>query len=158
MKKKFNFKVFIVCLLIVFILLGGIGSIFTSMNTGSEWYNNIKPAITPPGFVFPIVWNFLFVLISFSLYFAWTSSKNNNQRKKIAVVFGINFILNILWSVLFFGLKETFFAFAEILLLWISTLAIIIVVQKISKKSAWLLVPYLIWLSFAGVLNFIIVF
>lgn len=157
-KKGSKFLVLLICILIVFVLLGGIGSFFTSKNTGSEWYNSIKPSITPPSWVFPVVWNFLFVLISFSLYFAWINAKTKQSKRKVIIVFGINFILNILWSILFFGLKETSFAFVEILLLWVSTLAIILVVKKISKKSAWLIIPYLIWLSFATILNGIIVF
>lgn len=158
MKNKFNFKIFIICLLIVFILLGGIGSLFTSPNTSTEWYQNIKPSITPPNWVFPIVWNILFILISFSLYFAWTNSKNKKQKNKIILVFGINFILNILWSVLFFGLKLTTLAFIEIILLWFSIIAMIFVTRKINKISSWLLIPYLLWVGFAGIINGFIIF
>ena len=157
-KVKFNFKVFIICLLIVFLIVGGIGSLFTTKNVNSDWYQSIQPAITPPNWVFPIAWNILFLLISFSLYFAWTSSKNKREKKKVAIVFGINFILNILWSVLFFGLKQTQIAFIEILLLWLSIFGAILITKKISKKSSWLLIPYLIWVTFASVLNYLIAF
>jgi translocator protein len=156
--KKFNLGVFIICLLIVFLFVGGIGSIFTSSNTNTEWYSSIKPSITPPGWVFPIAWNFLFLLISFSLYFAWVNSKNKEQKKKVALVFAINFILNILWSVLFFGLKYTQLAFIEIILFWFSILALILIIRNISKKSSWLLIPYLLWVTFASVLNYLAAF
>ena len=158
MKKKFNFKFLILCFLIVFVLLGGIGSLFTTPNTNTDWYNSIKPDITPPSFVFPIVWNILFLLISISLYFAWTNSKNKKQKKNVAVVFGINFILNIFWSVLFFGLKIPKLAFAEIILLWLSMGTIFLTTWKIKKLSSWLILPYWIWVSFAGILNWIIAF
>jgi len=157
-KRKFNLKVFIICLLIVFIFVGGIGSLFTTKNVNSDWYQSIQPAITPPNWVFPIAWNILFLLISFSLYFAWTSSKNKREKKKVAIIFGINFVLNILWSVLFFGLKQPRIAFIEIILLWLSIFCVILITRKISKKSSWLLVPYLIWVTFASVLNYIIAF
>jgi tryptophan-rich sensory protein len=157
-KKGINWKVLIICLLIVFVLVGGIGSLFTSRNVNSEWYKSIQPSITPPNWVFPVVWNFLFLLISLSLYFAWTNSKNKRQKKKIVLIFGINFILNILWSILFFGLKQTQFAFVEIILLWFSILSMIIILDKTSKKSSWLLVPYLIWVTFASILNYLIAF
>jgi len=157
-KVKFNFKVFIICLLIVFLIVGGIGSLFTTKNVNSDWYQSIQPAITPPNWVFPIAWNILFLLISFSLYFAWTSSKNKREKKKVAIVFGINFILNILWSVLFFGLKQTQLAFIDIILMWLSIFAIILLVNNISRKSSWLLVPYLIWVAFASILNALIAF
>jgi tryptophan-rich sensory protein len=157
-KREFNFKVFIICLLIVFLIVGGIGSIFTVNNTNTVWYSSIKPSITPPNWVFPIAWNVLFLLISFSLYFAWMNSKSKQQRNKVAIVFGINFILNILWSVLFFGLKQTQIAFIEIIILWVSILGMILITKNVSKKSSWLLIPYLIWVVFAGVLNYLSAF
>ena len=157
-KKKFNFKVFIVCLLVVFLIVGGIGSLFTSNNTNTSWYSSIKPSITPPNIVFPIVWNFLFLLISFSLYFAWTCSKGKSQKIKVAFLFGINFVLNILWSVLFFGLKLPKIAFIEVILLWLSILAVILGVNNISRKSSWLLLPYLVWVAFASILTALVAF
>jgi tryptophan-rich sensory protein len=157
-KKKFNFKVFIVCLLVVFLIVGGIGSLFTSNNTNTSWYSSIKPSITPPNIVFPIVWNFLFLLISFSLYFAWTCSKGKSQKIKVAFLFGINFVLNILWSVLFFGLKLPKVAFIEVILLWLSILAVILGVNNISRKSSWLLLPYLVWVAFASILTALVAF
>jgi translocator protein len=156
--KGFNLKVFIICLLIVFLIVGGIGTIFTASNTNTVWYSSIKPSITPPNWVFPIAWNFLFLLISFSLYFAWMNSKNKQQKNKVAIIFGINFILNIFWSILFFGLKQTRIAFVEIILFWISILAIILITKDINRKSPWLLVPYLLWVTFASVLNYLAAF
>lgn len=156
--KKFNFWVLLVCLLVVFLFVGGIGSLFTSKNTNTEWYSSIKPSITPPSIVFPIVWNILFLLISFSLYFAWTSSRNKKQKTQVSLLFGINFILNILWSVLFFELKLLQLAFIEIIIFWFSILALILFTRKISKKSAWLLIPYFLWVAFASVLTYLAAF
>jgi len=157
-KKRFHRLTLIISLLIVFLFVGGIGSLFTSKNTNTDWYQSIKPSITPPSLVFPIVWNLLFLLISFSLYFAWTNSKNKLDKKKVILVFGINFILNILWSVLFFGLKMLQLAFVEVIIFWFSILAMILITRKISKKSAWLLVPYLIWVAFASILTYLAAF
>lgn len=156
--KKFNFWIFLICLLIVFLIVGGIGSIFTSKNTNTAWYDSIKPSLTPPSIVFPIVWNILFLLITFSLYFAWTGSRNKQQKTKVVLLFGINFILNIWWSVLFFGLKLLQFAFVEVIIFWFSILALILFTRKISKKSAWLLIPYLLWVAFASVLTYLAAF
>jgi tryptophan-rich sensory protein len=152
--KGINWKVLIVSLIIVY-LVAFVGSLFTSPVTDSEWYDSIKPSITPPGWVFPIVWNILFFLIALSLYFSWINSDGKETRKKIILVFGINFILNIFWSVLYFGLKNPFYAFIEIFLLWISIVSMIYVSYKIDKKAGWLLVPYLLWVSFAIVLNYL---
>jgi benzodiazapine receptor len=156
--KQFNLWVFLICLFIVFLIVGGIGSLFTSKNTNTEWYSTIKPSITPPNWVFPVVWNILFLLITFSLYFAWMNSKNREQKKKVVLIFGINFILNILWSVLFFGLKQTQIAFIEVIIFWFSILGMILITRNISKKSSWLLLPYLLWVAFASVLNYLVAF
>ena len=85
--KKINWKVLIVSLVVVY-LVAFVGSLFTSPVTDSEWYDSIKPSITPPGWVFPIVWNILFFLIALSLYFSWINAMESDVKKKIAVVFG----------------------------------------------------------------------
>jgi translocator protein len=151
MKKKINWKVLIASLLIVF-GTALIGSIFTSQNTSSEWYQSIKPAITPPNYVFPIVWNILFFLIAISLYLSWTNTKN---KKPIIIVFGINLILNALWSYLYFGIQRPDLAFIELIVLWLSITAMIYTTYKINKISSYLLIPYLLWVSFAGILNYL---
>ena len=143
--------IFIICLIIVF-LVAFIGSIFTSKNTSSAWYESIKPKLTPPNYVFPIVWNILFLLISISLYLAWTSAKT---KQIIVIAFAINFFLNILWSFLFFYLKSPKAAFIEVIFLWLSILSLILVTYKINKTSSYLLMPYLAWVSFASLLNYL---
>lgn len=148
---KINYKVLISSILIVF-LIAFIGSLFTSPVTDSNWYINNKPSITPPNYVFPIVWNILFFLIAISLYFAWINS-DKKQKPKIAIIFGLNLILNVLWSFLFFTLKQPLWAFIDLLLILATIILMIYVTYPIDKKSAYLLVPYLLWVSFAGILN-----
>lgn len=152
-------KVFtlIICFLIV-MLVAFLGSLFTGPNTQTDWYQQIKPAITPPNFVFPIAWTTLFLLIAISLYLAWTSSKDKDDKKKVAWVFGINLVLNILWSLFFFGLRNPLLGFIEIILFWITIWMMIFVTRKINKASMWLLVPYLLWVGFAAILNGIMAF
>jgi benzodiazapine receptor len=157
MKKKVNWKVLIDCLIIVF-LIAFLGSMFTTSKTNSDWYQLNKPSITPPNFVFPVVWNILFFLISLSLYFAWTNSKNRKSKTKIVFAFGINLILNAFWSYLFFKLENPTYAFYELIILWFSILFMILTTYKINKKSSYLLIPYFIWVSFAGILNYLFAF
>lgn len=154
--KKKNWKVLVVSLVVVY-LVAFIGSLFTSSSVNTDWYKSIKPSITPPNWVFPIVWNVLFFLIALSLYFSWMSAKKN-EKKKIMIVFGINFILNILWSILYFRLKNPVASFFELIVLWFSIILMIFVTSKISKKASWLLVPYGIWVGFAGILNYLSAF
>jgi len=151
--KKVNWKVLIVCIVIVY-LIAFLGSIFTTSEVNTAWYDSIKPSITPPGWIFPIVWNILFFLIAISLYLAWINSKKN-QKTKIAIAFGINLILNAFWSYLYFGLKNPAFAFIDLIAIWISITAMICITYKINKASSYLLVPYFLWVSFAGVLNYL---
>lgn len=153
MKKKVNYKILITSFLIVY-FIAFIGSLFTSSVTDSEWYLNNRPSITPPNYVFPIVWNVLFFLIALSLYFAWMNS-NKKQKKKLAFIFGINLFLNALWSFLFFTLQQPFWAFVGLIALLISILGMIFVVCNIDRKSGWLLFPYLLWVGFAGILNWL---
>jgi benzodiazapine receptor len=156
-KRKLNLKILFISLLLVF-GIGFIGSLFTSSNTNTDWYQSIRPSITPPNFVFPIVWNILFFLIALSLYYAWTSSKNKKDKINISLIFGLNLLLNALWSFLFFGLKNPKAGFIEIIAMDLSIVAMILITYKISKKSAWLLGPYLIWVSFASVINYLAAF
>ena len=151
--QKINWKVFVACLAIVYVV-AFIGSRFTIIG---DWYQSIKPSITPPSLVFPIVWNILFFLIAVSLYFAWTNS-SKNEKKVIVLVYGLNFILNILWSFLFFWLQRPNYAYVEIWVLWLSIGLMIYESWKINKKASLLLVPYFMWVSFAIVLNHLIVF
>jgi benzodiazapine receptor len=150
---KINWKIFILCLVIVY-SVAYFGSMFTSQNTNSEWYSSIRPSITPPNWVFPIVWNILFFLISISLYLAWINS-NKKNKKKVVVFYFINFVLNIFWSYLYFGIKRPDLAFIEIIFLEISIGFLIYNNYKINKKSSWLLVPYFLWVGFAGILNYL---
>ena len=150
-KKKFNWKVFLISFIIV-IFVAYLGSIFTSQGTGSAWYQQIKPSITPPNFVFPIAWTILFVLIALALYFTWTNAKEDD-KPRIVWIYGFNFIFNIVWSLLFFTLKNPLFAFIEIIAMEISIIFMLILSWRIDKKAAWMLVPYLLWVAFAAVLT-----
>ena len=152
-KRINNIVIFIVCLLITF-FIGFIGSIFTTQGVSSSWYESIKPSITPPNYVFMIVWNILFLLIAISLYLSWINS-NPNQKVEIAIIFGVNFILNISWSIIYFSLQNPLFALINIFALIISIIAMIITIKRIDKKASYLLYPYLIWVCFAGILNYL---
>lgn len=147
--KKVKWKVFVVCLIIV-IAVALVGSIFTDTGT---WYESIKPSIAPPNYVFPIVWTVLFYLIAVALYFSWL----NLDKKKVALYFGINFLLNILWSYLFFSMKNPVFAFIEIIALWLSILSLVIFNWKKCRKAGYFLIPYLLWVSFALLLNYLMI-
>ncbi len=152
MKKRINWKVLVVSLIIV-LGISFVGSLFTSGNTDSSWYLENKPSFTPPSWVFGPVWTILYLLIALSLYFVWTKAKRN-EKKKIVVIYGINLVANVLWSYLFFGIQNPLLSFIDLLVIFGSIIGMMVVAEKIDRKVAWLLVPYLLWVGFAGVLNF----
>lgn len=153
MKKRVNWKVFITCIVIVY-FIGYIGSLFTSNSVNTSWYEQTRPEITPPNWIFPIVWNLLFFAIAMSIYLAWTKS-NKTQKEGVLWLFGINLVLNLLWSLFYFTLKNPTLAFIDLLLILFSIISLMYFTNKINKLSSYLLIPYLLWISFAGILNYL---
>ena len=133
---------------------GIIGSLFTTPSI-STWYDTIqKPTFTPPNWVFGPVWITLFTLMGISLYLVWEKGLRNKNVKSSLFVFFIQLALNSLWSILFFGLQSPFYAFVEIIILWAAIAVTIIKFYKISRKAGLILVPYIIWVSVALMLNY----
>ena len=148
---KIRWKVLIISFIAAY-LAAGIGSIFTSAGVKSDWYQEIKPGMTPPNWVFPVVWGILFFLIALSLYFSVI--KAGKKMNKVLLLFGVNFLLNILWSVFYFGMRNPGVALIDLILIEISTLSIMSFAWKIDRKASWLLIPYFLWVLFAGILNY----
>lgn len=140
--------------IIICLLAGAIGSIFTSSSLES-WYLLLeKPAFNPPSWVFFPVWTTLYVLMGISLYLVWEKGLQQKEVRVGVFLFGLQLGLNILWSFLFFGLQSPYLAFLEILLLWLAILLTAIQFWKVSKAASYLLIPYLLWVSFAALLNY----
>ena len=135
-------------------MFSAIASIFSSNNVNSSWYDSVRPSITPPNYVFPIVWTALYLMIAISFALAYNTVKHK-QKKLIIWSFFINIILNSLWTVFYFGMKNLWLAFFDLILIWLSILQLIILLWDIDRKSSYLLIPYLLWVTFAGVLNFL---
>jgi len=135
-------------------LAGTIGSIFTASSLES-WYLLLeRPAFTLPSWVFFPAWVTLYTLMGISLYLVWKKGLQEKEVKAALLLFGIQLGLNALWSFLFFGLKSPYYAFIEIILLWLAILLTILKFRKISKIASYLLFPYILWVSFAMLLNY----
>jgi translocator protein len=135
-------------------LAGWIGSIAT-MPTIPGWYASLdKPALNPPSWIFGPVWTTLYVLMGIAAFLVWRKGWENRKVKLALSVFGLQLLLNSAWSVLFFGLKNPGGAFVDIIFMWVAIAATIVLFGKISKTAAWLLVPYILWVSFAAYLNY----
>lgn len=132
---------------------GVIGSLFTAPAI-SGWYATLnRPDFSPPNWVFAPVWTTLYILMGISLYLIWEKRKNKHAKPALAV-FSVQLVLNTAWSFLFFGLQSPFYGLLDIIPLWFFIAATIHYSYKISKKAAYLLIPYLLWVSFAAILNF----
>ncbi len=135
---------------------GLLGSLFTTTGPGS-WYSTlIKPAFNPPSWIFAPVWTLLYILMGISLYLVIMEGMKGRDVRIPLLIFAIQLILNILWSYAFFGLESTFFGLLVILILWISIVATMILFYPVRKAAAWLLVPYILWVSFATILTYTI--
>lgn len=137
---------------------GLIGSVFT-FPAIPTWYATLqKPFFSPPNWVFGPVWTVLYILMGIALYSILTSTKGEKtERNLVTRIFYLQLGFNAIWSILFFGLKMPIAAFIEILLLWGSIFILIRLSRTISPASGWLLTPYLLWVSFAAILNFSII-
>ena len=133
---------------------GIIGSIFTTPAIDG-WYAGLgKPWFTPPAWVFAPVWTILFALMGVALYLVWETPASRPRKFIAVLIFFCQLALNVLWSYIFFHVQSPFEAFLEIIILWLAIALTIYVFAKISRKAAWLLVPYILWVSFAAVLNY----
>jgi tryptophan-rich sensory protein len=140
--------------LILFILIceasGLIGSIFT-VSSIPTWYATLaKPFFNPPSWVFGPVWTTLYFLMGVSIFLVWGKKKADTKW------FWIQLFFNFIWSIVFFGFRNLGLGFIIIALLWASIVITILEFKKINKISAYLLLPYLAWVSFASLLNFTI--
>ena len=176
--KKNNLSKFLASIIICE-LAGVVGSFFT-MPAIEGWYASLnKPSFNPPNWIFGPVWTLIFTLMGVALYIVWkkkfkvepSSAKASAWQRKawnpvsqklmsgswqkmnVILIFSLQLFLNILWSVIFFGFHQTGLAFFELLMLWVSIIYTIINFYRISKASAYLLLPYLLWVSFAAILN-----
>ena len=135
-------------------LAGIIGAIFT-VSAIPSWYATLhKPALNPPSWVFGPVWTTLYLLMGISLWLVWKS--DSSEKKRAMWLFAVQLALNAIWSPIFFGAHSLGNALAVIVLMWAAIVFTIISFAKISKTAAWLLVPYILWVSFAAYLNYAI--
>lgn len=133
-------------------LIGSLGALWTSSD--SVWYKGLeKPKFNPPSWLFGFVWTLLFSLMGVALYFVWVAP-SSGTRTIALILFGCQFILNVLWSYLFFGLHNPLWALVEIFVLLIGILMTGIYFYFVNEFAGYLMVPYFVWVLFASVLNF----
>lgn len=163
--------------ILICLAAGAFGSLFT-VHAIPTWYAGlVKPALNPPNWVFGPVWTLLYILMGISLYLVWRNDwrvrnslfvshrqawnqwsqrfwTGDLQKQNIIAIFVIQLILNAAWSYIFFGLHQVGWALFELLALWCAVVYTIINFYRVSKTSAWLLLPYILWITFAIYLNY----
>ena len=135
-------------------MAGIIGSIFTAGSVTSWYPTLVKPSFTPPGFYIGLIWIVLFTLMSISLFLIWRETPSNLAARIALYFFATQLIVNVLWSVAFFGMQSPIGGLVVIGFLWVLILITIIRFWPINRTAALLLIPYIIWVSIAAFLNY----
>jgi translocator protein len=140
--------------IIIVFIAGAIGTVAT-LSQIPTWYAALaKPVWAPPNWLFGPVWTTLYVLIGIALFLVWREGTDRRDVRIALGIFAVQLILNILWSVIFFGYHSLLGGFIVIIILWIAILANIIAFYFISKPAGLLLIPYIVWVSIASYLNY----
>lgn len=145
---KINWKKLIIITVITFIV-GSFFSWFTMNNMDA--FKELNKPVNVPGIIFPIVWGVLYLLMSISCYIV--SESSDPARNKALIIYWVQLVINSIWSLIFFGFEMYLFAFIWLLILLISVIIMIVKFYKVDKKAAYLNIPYVLWIIFAGYLN-----
>lgn len=135
---------------------GILGSFFTIAAIPGWYAGLVKPPLNPPNWIFAPVWNTLYLLMAVAAFLVWRKGRSREDIREALFAFSVQLFLNALWSIIFFGVQSPLWAFIELILMWLAIFWTIKLFWKISKTAAYLLLPYLLWITFAGYLNFAI--
>lgn len=133
----------------------GVGAVsgFATKNS-MQIYKEIRlPPLSPPSWVFPVVWTVLFILMGIAAYLVFTSDAPQHEKSSAFVLYAVQLAVNFIWPILFFNLEAYFFAFLWLCLLIVLVVATIGAFRRVCGTAAWLMLPYLLWVLFAGYLN-----
>ena len=142
----------IACLLVCN-AVGILGSLVTVTGQGSWYASLVKPPFNPPSWVFAPAWTVLYILMAVSLYLIWMEGPDRRSVRVAMTAFAVQLFLNGIWSPLFFGLQSPLLGLVDILALWVAVAVTIRFTWPLNKDAAYLLVPYILWISFASLLN-----
>jgi tryptophan-rich sensory protein len=145
----------IVVAVVIATLVAAVGGLLTDIG---PWYRNLhKPSWQPPDWLFAPAWTLIFALAATAGVLGWWAAPDVSARITLLALFAVNAILNMLWSWLFFRMRRPDWALLEVVPLWLSILALIVMLWPLSYHAGWSLLPYLAWVSFAAFLNWTIV-
>ena len=137
------------------LLVGAVAGLLT-MNSMEQFSQLVKPLLSPPGWLFPVVWTILYTLMGIASYLVYTSGAPKGQVSSALTRYALQLAVNFFWSIFFFVFNWYLFSFFWLVLLWILVFATLISFYRVSKPAGWLLLPYLLWVTFAAYLNLFI--
>lgn len=150
---KENKSILLMLCILGSISIGGLGGLFTAQEI-PNWYASLKkPSFNPPNYLFGPVWTLLYFLMGISFYLILKEKKSNSHKTQSIISFVIQITLNFFWSFIFFKNHAMGWAYIEMCVLWLSIVWMLVSFYRINKVAAWLNVPYLVWVSFASILN-----
>ena len=138
------------------LMVGAIAGFFTNSGVNGWYLVANKPSFNPPNWLFAPVWTALYLMMGIAFYLVWSKDADKAIKKTAIILFSVQLLLNFGWSFIFFYAHQPGWAFIEIIAMWVMILLTIFWFGKISPLAAWLLVPYISWVSFASLLNFYI--
>ena len=146
-----NLKTFLICLGIPL----AVGALSAFLSGGTRLYGELlKPPLSPPGWLFPIVWTTLYLLMGWASYRVYTSGDDPGKIRRALILYGAQLFLNFTWSIVFFRFRLLTLALVVLISLWVLILLTMRAFARIDKKAGDLLIPYLLWVTFAGYLNY----
>ena len=148
---KINWKKLLICLAIP-LAVGGLGALLSGGM--SDYGAMVKPPLSPPGWVFPIAWSILYLLMGYASYRILESDASKEEIKKALFLYGIQLLANFIWPLLFFGGGWFLLSFFWLILMWVLIYLTIRAFSKIDETAGNLLIPYILWVTFAAYLNF----
>ena len=154
MEMKIKWKPLLIALAIP-LAVGGLAALLT-MNSMETFGRLNQPPLAPPGWLFPVVWTILYLLMGLASYLVYTSGGSRTAIRQALTLYAAQLAVNFFWSILFFNYNQYLLAFLWLLLLWGLILATLISFYRLSPLAGYLLIPYLVWVTFAGYLNFAI--
>lgn len=152
MKSKIEWKSFFISLAIP-LAVGGLSALLTREGM-KDFQNAAQPPLSPPQWLFPVVWTILYLLMGAAAYLVSRSPAPERTKREAMTLYWIQLAFNFLWSIVFFNLGWYLFAFLWLLILWGLVLAMYLRFRAISPTAGWMILPYLLWLTFAAYLNF----
>lgn len=147
---RIKWKEMIICIAIP-LLVGGLAA-FLTKDSMAIFATVNKPPLSPPGWLFPVVWTILYILMGIASYLVLRQGPNKDVTRAL-IVYGIQLLFNFCWSIIFFNMEAYLLAFIWLVALWLLILLAIKLFDQVSSAAGWLLIPYFAWVSFAGYLN-----